>query len=301
MGMILGERIAVLRKARGLTQEQLGQMVGVSSQAVSKWEKGGAPDVELLPSIADRLGVTIDGLFGRDAIEKEDMEKLLKQWLLAVPVEERMNKLFRLLVSSWQALCSGAGDWLNEVATSYLDSGCYANISEDAEEKNVWMRSLIRLEEGMVLGVLSNDFPLFLLLPESAAGYAEHFASNESYRRLFEALSIEGSLEILIFLHGQKQNYFTVGSIAKRTGIHQDKAKAALQALEECSLVYKKQVELEEGTMDAWLIHDSSALVPFLYFARWMQEKNSWIICWETRERPLLQKRKDVQGGKKDE
>ena len=59
MANVLSERIAELRKARGLTQEQLGQLAGVSAQAVSKWEKGGAPDVELLPALADRLGVTI--------------------------------------------------------------------------------------------------------------------------------------------------------------------------------------------------------------------------------------------------
>ena len=47
---ILSEHIAELRRERGLTQEQLGQPLGVSAQAVSKWEKGGAPDVELWPT-----------------------------------------------------------------------------------------------------------------------------------------------------------------------------------------------------------------------------------------------------------
>ena len=40
--MELNERIAVVRKAMGLTQEQLGELVGVSRQAVSKWESGGS-------------------------------------------------------------------------------------------------------------------------------------------------------------------------------------------------------------------------------------------------------------------
>ena len=64
MPSILSERIAALRKERGLTQEQLGKMVGVSSQAVGKWEKGGTPDVELLPILSRQLGVTIDNLVG---------------------------------------------------------------------------------------------------------------------------------------------------------------------------------------------------------------------------------------------
>ena len=38
MSGLLNERITALRKERGFTQEQLGQMVGVSAQAVSKWE-----------------------------------------------------------------------------------------------------------------------------------------------------------------------------------------------------------------------------------------------------------------------
>lgn len=304
MGTILGERIAFYRKMRGLTQEQLGQLVGVSSQAVSKWEKGGAPDVELLPSIADRLGVTIDGLFGRDAVPKEDMEKLLHQWLSAFLPEERMNQLFKLLASSHQALCSRVGDWLGEVTRSSLDSGCYSKIHEpggEGEEKTIWLRSLIRQEEGIVLSVLSNELPLYLLLPEPPAGYAEHFADIETYRRFFAALSAEGSLEVLLFLHGEKQNYFTAGSIARRTGLHPEQVSRALQELEKCSLVYKKRVEIEDGAMDAWLVHDSSALVPFLYFVRWMMEADSWLICWETRKRPLLQKRNASQGEKSPE
>jgi transcriptional regulator with XRE-family HTH domain len=60
----IGEKIAVYRKAKGLTQEALGKLVGVSGQAVSKWENGGVPDTYLLPSVAKVLGVSIDALFG---------------------------------------------------------------------------------------------------------------------------------------------------------------------------------------------------------------------------------------------
>ena len=49
----MGKRIAALRKERGVKQDELASFVGVSTQAVSKWENGGAPDIELLPKIAD--------------------------------------------------------------------------------------------------------------------------------------------------------------------------------------------------------------------------------------------------------
>lgn len=63
MELQMGNKIALYRKNKGYTQEQLGEMVGVSGQAVSKWEKGGLPDTYLLPAIARALGISVDALF----------------------------------------------------------------------------------------------------------------------------------------------------------------------------------------------------------------------------------------------
>ncbi len=61
----LGEKIASLRKARGITQEQLAQMCSVTPQAVSKWENDiTSPDISLLPRLSELLGVTCDELLG---------------------------------------------------------------------------------------------------------------------------------------------------------------------------------------------------------------------------------------------
>ncbi len=63
----LGLRIAQMRRERNLTQEALSQKLGVSPQAVSKWETGiGCPDIALLPAIAEAFGVTINDLFSDD-------------------------------------------------------------------------------------------------------------------------------------------------------------------------------------------------------------------------------------------
>jgi len=64
MNLAIGGTIKALRKQRGLTQEQLGEAIGISFQAVSKWENGIAlPDVTLVPALASYFGVTIDALF----------------------------------------------------------------------------------------------------------------------------------------------------------------------------------------------------------------------------------------------
>lgn len=58
---LVGDQIALLRKEKGLTQTELGERLGVSFQAVSKWERGETlPDTALLPDLADILETSID-------------------------------------------------------------------------------------------------------------------------------------------------------------------------------------------------------------------------------------------------
>ena len=65
--MNFSEIIAFYRRKLGLTQEALAQRLGVTNQAVSKWESGqSCPDIALLPQLADLFGITIDQLFGRE-------------------------------------------------------------------------------------------------------------------------------------------------------------------------------------------------------------------------------------------
>ena len=57
----VGEQIYLLRKSKGITQSELGERVGVSFQAVSKWERGETlPDVAVLPDLAKVLETTVD-------------------------------------------------------------------------------------------------------------------------------------------------------------------------------------------------------------------------------------------------
>ena len=63
--MSIGKNIAKYRKAKGLTQEELGAKLGVTNQAVSKWESEvSMPDVMLLPEIVTALSITLDDLYG---------------------------------------------------------------------------------------------------------------------------------------------------------------------------------------------------------------------------------------------
>ena len=60
----IGKNIKRLRKEHSLTQAELAKMLGVTCQAVSKWEtKANSPDIVLIPKIAELFDVSIDELF----------------------------------------------------------------------------------------------------------------------------------------------------------------------------------------------------------------------------------------------
>ena len=67
METTLGKRIAAYRKQKGLTQDQLAEKLGLTAQAVSKWENDlSCPDITVLPKLADIFNVTTDKLLGRE-------------------------------------------------------------------------------------------------------------------------------------------------------------------------------------------------------------------------------------------
>ena len=97
MEMTLGKRIAMLRRQRGLKQEDLANELDVSPQAVSKWENDQTcPDISLLPRLAQLLGVSVDELLSG---KKED----LPQTVQILPPEERKDlkdMMLRIVVDS---------------------------------------------------------------------------------------------------------------------------------------------------------------------------------------------------------
>ena len=81
MEINFAQTIKNLRKERGNTQEELANNLGISVQAVSKWERGdGLPDIMLLPHIASFYDTTVDFLLGCDSIRKqEDIDEFVKK------------------------------------------------------------------------------------------------------------------------------------------------------------------------------------------------------------------------------
>ena len=94
--MTLHEKIYILRKKNGLSQEALAESLGVSRQSISKWETGEAtPEVSKLLSLSKLFGVTTDYLLDDESEEKvqeAEEEKEIPSPFAAVPVYETPKK-----------------------------------------------------------------------------------------------------------------------------------------------------------------------------------------------------------------
>lgn len=148
MNESIGNRISKFRKAKGLTQEALANLMGVSSQAVSKWETDAScPDISALPQLCRILGITADELL----TGKTNEVKLL-------PAEERksLDQLtLRIKVDSV------AGDKVRvNLPMSLVKVGLEmgvdmsGNISGAESLKNVDLNKVLELAERGLIGKL---------------------------------------------------------------------------------------------------------------------------------------------------
>ena len=148
MNETIGNRISKYRKEKGLTQEALAEKMGVSSQAVSKWENDiSCPDISLLPQLCRILGISTDELLSG----KRSEVKL-------VPVDQRKNLddlTLRIYVDSSE------GDRIRVNIPMTLVKICMelgvdvtANTGGNEAMKNVDLNKIIDLVERGAIGKL---------------------------------------------------------------------------------------------------------------------------------------------------
>lgn len=202
----LGERIADLRRERGITQENLAGIIGVSAQAISKWENNATmPDIMLLPIIADTLGVTIDELFG---IRRKVQEKPLN-------CEETPKAVYdQILNTMWR---SGDNNDFAERAKAQFAKNPYEHSGFVSE-----VAGAAYANKDIALTYLPSDKESLKLL------------ENEDAAELLKMLSDKNVRLVLAYQFENPEKAFTASSAAAKVGISEEEAKAALEKLFDC-------------------------------------------------------------------
>lgn len=135
----LGQKIANLRKAKGLTQSALAEKLNVSPQAVSKWETDqAAPDINALYPLAKELGTSIDFLLGEETkpetqylpAEKRDLDKMI----LKIRIIDGKDKISVNLPLALLKVMIEIGDD-NDISNNISIGGANINLKTEDLEK----------------------------------------------------------------------------------------------------------------------------------------------------------------------
>ena len=262
--MLIGRNIAELRKTKGVKQEELAKFVGVSAQAVSKWENGGVPDTELLPRIAAFFQVSIDELFGVQAGVAANIQEAILEDITQTKGEDRIARAFELC-------------WM-------IEQSMYGTIFSDPERfkeearvhsENDQLYSRVLMDSGYTEMGLFNRMQYFLVVPD-AKDKDKALLDGIDYPSLFKLLSDKDVFNTLVFLYKRESaNSFTDELLIRKLSLSPEKAKQIISELLRLHLLGKTTAELADETVDFYNFQAKPSFVSMLVFAREMIERPS--------------------------
>lgn len=243
-----------IRKKKGITQEQLADAVGVSAQAVSKWEMNGYPDASLLPVIADYLEVTIDELFGNPA-EKLDIFNEVLRFIRELPFSEK----FQNGIDICRAISQGMthGEWFWRLSDAQFNNPTFDIYSQ------------VTANEGFFQSRLCENLQYFLIMPEPKNGYDVVLKYDEKYVKLFKFLGKPDALRAMYFLAEQKGYvYVDVSALSAALDITSEHSKEILDEMNSLGLVTCSSLSSERGEEQIYRSHLECNFVSFMTFCR---------------------------------
>ena len=223
MQLNLGNKIRELRRAQKRTQEELATALGVTSQAVSRWEAGGSyPDMEIIPSIANYFGISIDELFGYESNRDRKIDQIIKkiddfsirsrgdaEWVdecLGILREglAEFPQNERLLITLADTL-SEAG-WRRHREWTYYDDEGFIKHDYDRHKKNEFWAESIKICEYLIENASDNStvtkaIRILVLLyrnigeNEKAVAYAQKMPEINNCREILLSAASDGKDE----------------------------------------------------------------------------------------------------------
>ncbi len=254
---MIGEQIKKFRRKKGLTQEELGRKIGVTTQAVSNWERGGVPDAELLPDIADVLGVTVDMLFGRSSLKK--LEEEISDELLSVGTEEGFKRAFSLLYAIGIGL-SGL--------TPIRDSFNFDALSTIGSNDGFGYYTRSSVNEGTFDIRLNSDYRYFFLMPEPERGCRKSFGDPDELAKTFSLFADKDVLKIITYMYSRLNSPVSLAMIASNTNMDIKKTEQLMDKMCDRNLASCAVVETENGDVKAYCYINESIVLPLLCFSK---------------------------------
>lgn len=275
----IGDKIRALRTQNNLTQAELGKLVGVSMQAVSKWERGGTPDIDVLLSVAKYFNITLDELVGRSVDSTGRLEDVLYAAMQEVPDHKKIQQACRYCWSIFKGM-SGI--------PAIQDRGYSPTQPGDVE----CTRCRISTDEGISFFFAAQDAPMMAIMPEPKDGYDVIVGNVKDYVSLFQLLGDEDAMRLFLFLCTRANALFPKKLAAQSTGIPEEKVEHVLDEFERRGWLTKEVADMDDGPVLLYRSIHKEYFIFFLLFAKEMgMSTQFWYLSnFSGRKAPLLRK-----------
>ncbi len=276
--MTIGKNVAELRKLRGVKQDELAKYVGVTAQAVSKWENGGVPDTELLPRIAEFFDVSMDELFGLENKKPTNTQDAILKDIINTKVEDRISRAFELC-------------WI-------IEQSMYGKILSDPEQfkkkagvhnQDDQVYSQVVMDSGYTEMGLFNRLQYFLVVPD-AANKDRALLDGIDYPSFFKVLADRDVFNAIVFLYKREsKSLFSAQLLMKALDITEKRTKEVLSELLRLRILVITTAEVDSKIVELYDLWERPSFVSLLIFAREMIDiPNNFYINSGGRRKPFL-------------
>lgn len=277
----LSKNIKKHRLEKGFTQEALASLLGVSAQAVSKWETSDTyPDAALLLPLAEALGVSLDTLFDSAGVSTADVSQRIGRLLASAPAEERIALALTLC---WQIQRGLVLDGTDDLP--YLPK----------EKEKRGRASYFLGDHGFTL-ISDGKEPFFSLFPEPEDGFGHFLEDADALKEIFSLLSEEDTLRALFYLLEQNPGYIFEGEVLGRAcSIEDDRLNAVLDGLLRLKAVEARPLCINGESRTLYYAIQSHSLLALFLVAKQLCYRGAYRLRMHERTRPLLRYRKNMQ------
>lgn len=273
--MTLSKNIKQFRIERNLTQEQLAAKLGISSQAISKWETSETyPDGSMLVPLSQALGVSLDRLFGNEIYTIEDISLRIKKLLLITPNEDRIHLVRDL---GWQ-MEKGLFNCRTPIDLTYLP------------DELKWKKaSSYHLSDYGFTHISNGLTPFFAVFPEYGDNLMQAIGDGEEVRKIFEAMSSPESMKAILWIHRKEEEFvFEPALLGKECALEDANLNAVLEHLQQLNLVNKLDVELNGESRVLYSTRPSHKVIALFILTREVNYRRGYSYMSHHRSKPYL-------------
>ena len=273
--MSLSGNIKRLRLEKNLTQEQLATKLGVSAQAVSKWETSETyPDGALLVPLANELDASLDELFDNNSVTMADISGRIIKLIHDTEATERFNVARDI---GWQ-IERGLFNCRMEIGKKY----------DPDEIKNQKKSSYILDDNGFTF-ISNGKEPFFSVFPEPTEGYGYFLNDKDDLQKIFAALSRTDTMNALIYLYHKNGNYVFESAVLQRDcEIAKDQINTVMDDLLTLKLIWKQELTINGESRVLYYSRPSHKIIALFIMARQIIYRGDYCLQVHNRNTPFI-------------